>query len=495
MDFDFPFSREEILSGGLRGRRATFMLSLVEGRTAYLMAQVRWAIDILLTSEDKTAQQSNQQARDMLYHRYQHYHRGAALTIDDLERYAPQWATLIPLDPKIRVAVARLLVRKYNPVYEAIPAIREALGLDTAAVQQAYQSRHKAFLSTLFTAVDQQQAPPLKKEVTYLTDLEAALEWVNLQKNDFLFRQGDAGDGLYILVHGRLRVAIEKNQTKEIIDEHGPGKIIGEIAIINDEPRNASVFAIRDSILLKLSKSSFERLVQQDPQILMQISRSLIGYIHKLLDNKATHESPIIKNLAVIPISPNVPLPEFCRRLAAALADQGEILHLDSARLSDELGTDVAQAAPDDIAVVAWLSEQEIKYRFIIYQADTTPSAWTGRCIRQADQILLVGQARNNPGLSDIETKLLAEDTAWAGVNKRLVLLYPDGSQQPSGTKNWLSHRQIYQHHHLRWDTEAGINRLARFITGRAVGLVFGGGGRARLCAHWHHQGPGGVRT
>jgi NTE family protein/lysophospholipid hydrolase len=65
-----------------------------------------------------------------------------------------------------------------------------------------------------------------------------------------------------------------------------------------------------------------------------------------------------------------------------------------------------------------------------------------------------------------------------------LVILHPDGSRPPSGTRRWLGKRRLELHHHVRWDTDADFERLARFVRGRAIGLVLGGGG-ARGVAHF----------
>ena len=94
-----------------------------------------------------------------------------------------------------------------------------------------------------------------------------------------------------------------------------------------------------------------------------------------------------------------------------------------------------------------------------------------------------MGWANGNPALSEIETELLSGDDRWDEVRKRLILLHPKTTQWPVGTMNWLKNRQVFKHHHIRWGNEADLDRLARFLSGRAVGLVLSGGG-ARGFAH-----------
>ncbi len=143
MEFDLPFSRSEILKGGLQGRRATSLVSLIEHRTDYLMAQVGEAINILLDRE----REAGLGGGGLLQLRQQ---STEGITIDELERYASQWASLIPADANVQAMVAHLLAQKYSFVYEALPAIRQALALDSPEVKQAYESQYHKPLTNLF---------------------------------------------------------------------------------------------------------------------------------------------------------------------------------------------------------------------------------------------------------------------------------------------------------------------------------------------------------
>ncbi|MBA2712489.1 MAG: hypothetical protein H0U55_02915, partial [Rubrobacteraceae bacterium] len=70
--------------------------------------------------------------------------------IQDLERYAPQWPSLVPRNPRIQAAIAHRLGEKYEFTREAVPGLREALGLDDAAVQQSYSRLYGQPLDGIF---------------------------------------------------------------------------------------------------------------------------------------------------------------------------------------------------------------------------------------------------------------------------------------------------------------------------------------------------------
>lgn len=318
-----------------------------------------------------------------------------------------------------------------------------------------------------------------------LRDLEADLEWVNLSSGEILIHQGDVGDCLYVVVNGRLRVVTERQSgDKEVIGEVGRGECVGEMAILTGEDRSATVFAIRDTELVKFSKVQFDQFMEKHPQAMMQIARIIIKRLRWAI--RSSRVINTLTTIAVVPTGEHVPLSDFSNRLATALATAGSTLHLNSVHFDSLLGKGAAQTPQDDAnngRIVRWLNDQETKYRFIVYESDSTWSPWTSRCIRQADCILIVGLAKSNPELGEIETKILNATSSKVTARKELVLLYQGGNQQPLGTQKWLAIRHLDTHHHIRLDIKTDFERLARLLTGRGVGLVLGGGG-ARGFAH-----------
>lgn len=145
MSADKLFTREEVL-GGLPARQAQTLLFLIESRTAHLVAQSQQAMEPFLTEE--TAQE-----RDLAFLEAFSLGRDPPLrpTIQDLERYAPQWKSLVPSNPNIRAAVAHLLGQKYEFTSPVVPGIRATLGLDDEAVQRAYRRLYREPLETIFT--------------------------------------------------------------------------------------------------------------------------------------------------------------------------------------------------------------------------------------------------------------------------------------------------------------------------------------------------------
>ncbi len=121
------------LLDGMPLRRAGTILFAIEGRTVQLVIQSRQALSSYLpakTAEDqeKAFLAALAQGRDL----------PLQPTIQDLERFTPEWRSLVPADPSQRAALAKKLSEKYAFRRQDIPAIGEALGLESEEVQQAF---------------------------------------------------------------------------------------------------------------------------------------------------------------------------------------------------------------------------------------------------------------------------------------------------------------------------------------------------------------------
>lgn len=314
-----------------------------------------------------------------------------------------------------------------------------------------------------------------------LKQLQAELEWRTLPAGEVLFRQGEAGDALYVVVDGRLRVVVEDRDGGErTVDEVGRGESVGEAALLTGEARSATVYAIRDTHLARLDAALFERVVERYPRAMLQIARTAA---RRSRTAARPHEDASgARTIALVAVDPDVPLAAVAGRLASALGSLGSTLHLGSARVDALRGrpglAGTTGADPADLALVAWMSDQESRHRFVVYEADRDASPWTGRCARQADRVVLVARAAAPPAPGPVEAAVRREAPR---ARVELLLLHED--ERPRGTVAWLEGRALDAHHHVRLGSEADFARLARRLAGCAVGLVLGGGG-ARGIAH-----------
>lgn len=106
--------------------------------------------------------------------------------------------------------------------------------------------------------------------------LEQEVEWMTLPRGDILMRQGEAGDSLFFIVSGRLRVFGGPPGGEVSIAELGPGETVGEMSLLSEEPRSASVSALRDTELLRLSREGFDWLIAAHPRVMAKVARALV---------------------------------------------------------------------------------------------------------------------------------------------------------------------------------------------------------------------------
>jgi NTE family protein len=311
------------------------------------------------------------------------------------------------------------------------------------------------------------------------------VQWLQLAGGQTLMRQGEPGDALYLLVSGRLRVYIEEDGQRRVVREISRGEVVGEMSLITDAPRSATLVAVRDSVLVSLGKDDFTHLQAHSPQVTLALTRQIIERLrtergHTVMDRPVT--------MALLPVSAGVDAADFAQLLAGELALHGKVGVLDAAtveRQLDALGA--PSSAVDDQrrqrSMAMLFDEFEGTHDYVLLVGDATPTDWTHRCTRHADEILLLADAKAAPVVHANEKTFLVDRPPHAEAAEILVLMHDADTTMPSGTSRWLVRRPVSDHIHLRRGHGADMARLARIQSRNAVGLVLAGGG-ARGFAH-----------
>jgi CRP/FNR family transcriptional regulator, cyclic AMP receptor protein len=90
-----------------------------------------------------------------------------------------------------------------------------------------------------------------------------------------LMRQGDPADAAYLIIDGHAEVIVETPAGPVVVATPGPNEIVGEIGILCDEPRNATVCAKDRLVALRISKEPFKRMVREFPTMAVSIMQEL----------------------------------------------------------------------------------------------------------------------------------------------------------------------------------------------------------------------------
>ncbi|WP_028466158.1 cyclic nucleotide-binding domain-containing protein [Nisaea denitrificans] len=120
-----------------------------------------------------------------------------------------------------------------------------------------------------------------KIEPSKLKLLAFTSERLNYADGQVLFSQGDTGDAAYIIIDGTASVLIGTGNGTVEVAQLSKGDVVGEIAILCDVPRTATVQAKESLTTLKINKEAFFRLVTDFPQIAVEIMRELAGRLEQ----------------------------------------------------------------------------------------------------------------------------------------------------------------------------------------------------------------------
>jgi len=311
----------------------------------------------------------------------------------------------------------------------------------------------------LFSDLDAKSMAAIERELSFLT----------LPGGTPLFHSGEAADAVYVVASGCLGVFRHDeehlDEEPSLIAEITPGNIVGEMSLLSHTTRTRSVAALRDSEVWRLARSSFDTLTHDHPEVLPALMRNVA--LRNAMGPVKRRRQP--RTFALMPAGNDVPAARFAVLLSAALGRIGDQVQI--------LGPDSLHEEPD------WFARCESECAFVLYRADPILTPWTELCLRQADCLVVVRSADN-----DAPTRLPFEiEAARPGAvfhrRRELVLLHEAHDPSSGSTAALLAGGVYGQHHHVRLDIHSDFDRLARLITGHAVGIVMAGGG-ARSFTH-----------
>ncbi|QLG88378.1 Crp/Fnr family transcriptional regulator [Chitinibacter bivalviorum] len=117
----------------------------------------------------------------------------------------------------------------------------------------------------------------------------------NMAKGTFVFREGDPAESMYVLIEGRARCFASDNQGKEFVFMVvEPGDAVGEISLIDNEPRGWSCQCEEDSSFLMFSKQEFREAMEREPHVKDLVVQNLAAMVR--------HLSTTMKNLALLDV-------------------------------------------------------------------------------------------------------------------------------------------------------------------------------------------------
>ncbi|EHB08210.1 Patatin-like phospholipase domain-containing protein 7 [Heterocephalus glaber] len=244
-------------------------------------------------------------------------------------------------------------------------------------------------------------AHTVMKRMSFVRQIDFALDWMEVEAGRAIYRQGDKSDSTYIVLSGRLRSVIRKEDGKKrLVGEYGLRDLIGVVETLTHQARVTMVHAVRNSELTKLPAGALTSIKRRYPQ-----GRGWLFW------------GPGVCVLQSVSSSPG----------------EGPVLLLTSDDVRQRLGSAALDSTPR-YRLASWLGQQEDIHRIMLCRADGTLTPGNQRCTRQAHCVPIVGLGEQEPTVGELEWML--QSTALRA-QKQLILLHRAEGPAPVRTVEW----------------------------------------------------------
>ncbi|QNL18936.1 patatin-like phospholipase family protein [Hyphobacterium sp. CCMP332] len=296
-----------------------------------------------------------------------------------------------------------------------------------------------------------------------LKAVEHEVEWFCLPAGHMLFAEGEPSDAFYLLRSGALAAFRDGAMGRpNLLGYIRAGEPVGEMSMLEERPHSASVYAMRDSEIVRLPTASFERLADKHPSLMRELSKMML----RRLRSGPQRDGSEPRVFALVSCSPTIDLDYRAKELQTALARIGVTCAIVGDEAADWQGPK--------------LDAFERDHHVVLLAAKLGDSNWARRAMGRADRVWLLARGDARPS-----TPLLPDDPSPAARLKLLdVVLVHDGGKSPaSRPQEWADAAEAARVFHWRQERNDDLARLARTLAGKSVGLVLSGGG-ARAYAH-----------
>jgi NTE family protein len=282
-----------------------------------------------------------------------------------------------------------------------------------------------------------------------------------LRAGDVLFRRGDPGDSVYLVETGRLEVRGRSAGADAVVAELGRGDLVGEMSVLSDLPRTATVIACRDSRLLRLDRHDFAELMAVAPEIGVDLANLVVTRVMAPPPERVRRPSTV----AVMPVALDP------ARVDVVLGALEQTARIGVTGASDH-------ARHEEHELLEHLDRLEREFDLLVYDGRGEP-AWRSMAVRHADLVVAVVDARTAPGAV---ADFVRRDGPIRG-RLDLAVVHDTGTAVPPDGARWTKHVDVQRIHHCVVGDRGTTRRLGRLVSGDATGVLFSGGG-ARGLAH-----------
>lgn len=297
-------------------------------------------------------------------------------------------------------------------------------------------------------------------------DLLSYMEIVNLLPDEILFQQGEPSDFICVPISGRLIAVLTTAIGKQkVVGTIEIGETVGEMGIISGKERSLTIKALHPCILLKLYKTHVKAFAHKYPSLVFEMIGALVRRSQKALSLLA--DKVHSQNIAIIALNKDVRFTEFKFFLVEQLKHfKNVIVIMDSYK-------------EDPLNILKSASLVYEKDTVILYLLEAHETALSRACFHYIEHVFVLADSRADNFYSEFVLDFLANQVNIQA-RRELVVLRDDDIEEPQNTRQLLTKLNFDYfsfYHHVRVNHVHDYWRLLRFISGKSVGLVLGGGG------------------
>jgi len=302
---------------------------------------------------------------------------------------------------------------------------------------------------------------------------------VELKASTILFNQNDPSDSVYIVMSGKLSTILTTvDDETQIIGTIEPGETIGELGVLSKEPRALTIKTKEDSTLLQMSSKDFILLCYRHPATLFATIQPLMTRSHDLIQ-KLTLKNEI-KYITFMPANEHCQLEGFVNKLTDYAKRYSSLI------IFSDFDPDLKKLSRIELKnKIKQVKNTKKLSQKIIFLLESCHSPLAKLCLAGTDRLFIIGHADQTPVIVPPILEIIENARKHLKGHPELILLHAAQTERPAHTHTWLQQTTFQMHYHLKINKNAHYHRLLRFIRGKAIGLVLGGGGTRG----WAHIG------
>lgn len=349
----------------------------------------------------------------------------------------------------------------------------------------------RSFLSRipLFSTLDPDELDQLLDTTTQVT----------VEAGDYLFRRGEQGDALYIVEKGLMEAVIdEETGSERTLNLFFPGDFFGEMSLLTQEPRSASLRAITGSQLIRLSQEQFNRLLENKPRAALHLSKVLSSYLSRTNTHLSARKAristliPVGDFRAAVSIAAELPASlegQFGEPAVLVVLGDLDLLGAGGSSIADLGAIGESQPLPsggsvlqcsslqltemDDQAVAAMIHSLRIKFGHIVVWARPEEARKRAAFLGRFDQTFYIAAHPYNE--QELRKEMFELRQALGG-RSRAVFIAPRGAALPMLLDGPETPIRMTSSPGLGGELQEGIDRLGRATAGITIGLALGSG-------------------